>query len=313
MNNLESLWTYGTNILDSNKAIRMDYGIYRYFDRIIIYTSTGLHDISNQLPPPNLVALLEEWEKLTIWDLSLELQEKIQLLEETEQGKIFTKEQILPMLSPEILKTSFDTLLEGSNFTIEQKKLVNKAFILMKEAHKEQFRDEGLPYYIHPLKVAHDLLKKDASYEVIVSALLHDVLEDCQDIQEADLEKIFGVNILTTIRRLTKITHSGEKMDINDYLSKIAEDPSAIKVKAQDRINNIASTYFTDPDKKIKYINETENIYLPFFQQYVPESTDQLISILNFLKTKPLPNTTELEKIKQIHETYILSQKLKTS
>lgn len=38
----------------------MDYGIYRYFDRIIIYTSTGLHDISNQLPPPNLVALLEE-------------------------------------------------------------------------------------------------------------------------------------------------------------------------------------------------------------------------------------------------------------
>lgn len=313
MNKFETFSEYTINSLHSKNNVSMDYGIYRYFDRIIVYSSTGMHDISKQLPPPKLSTLLEEWEKLNLSELSLELQDKIQLLEKTEQGKIFTKEQILPMLYPEILKNSFDTLLDQSTFTLDQKKHVNQAFMLMKDAHREQFRDEGLPYYIHPLKVAHDLLKKWSSYEAIIIALLHDIIEDCPDIQEKDLEEIFGVKILTIIKRLTKITNSGEKMPIDDYLSIIAQDPLAIEVKAQDRINNIASTYFTNHDKKIKYITETENIYLPFFQQKAPELTDQLISILNFLKTNPIPNETELEMIKQIHEAYVLSQNLKTS
>lgn len=62
--------------------------------------------------------------------------------------------------------------------------------------------------------------------------------------------------------------------------------------------------------KREKYINETENIYVPFFEQHSPEIAKRIKEILKYLKTNEQPTEKELQQIKQVHDSYILINKI---
>jgi N-acyl-L-homoserine lactone synthetase len=63
-------------------------------------------------------------------------------LEQSEQGRIYTLEQIIPMLYPDILQNNFNSLVKESNLLPEQKEKIEMALSIMKSSHKDQFRDE---------------------------------------------------------------------------------------------------------------------------------------------------------------------------
>ena len=83
--------------------------------------------------------------------------------------------------------------------------VVNKAFNLAFEAHKEQKRESGEPYIIHPIDVSTILAELGMDTSTIVAGLLHDVIEDT-DYTYDDIKNIFNEEIANLVSGVTKIT-----------------------------------------------------------------------------------------------------------
>ena len=280
--------------------------IYSYFGYIILYDKNWIHNISGWWIPSSKT-LLEEWSELNYNELTPEIQDKISEIRETSTGKTYTKDQIIPMLYPDVLNSSFLTLVnESKKFTSSEKENINKALTIMKASHKNQFRDEWLPYYIHPLKIAFDIIRDWWSYEEVICWLLHDVIEDDKDIDIDMLNETFWKNIIDNIITLSKKELTWNNIKQDEYIKNLEKNQTTINIKWYDRINNISSTYFSTPEKRERYIKETENFYIPFFEQHSPETAKKLKEILKYLKTNPQPTEEELQKIKQIHDSYVL-------
>ncbi len=284
--------------------------VYLYWKIIVLYDETWTYNLTNWWEAPSSKTLLEDWDKIPFEDLDEKIKEKIIKVKETHLWKIYTKDQITLMLYPDILDSKFFTSVNESEFSELEKENIKKAVSIMKSAHKNQFRDEWLPYYVHPLKVSFDIFKNWWSYEEIVCWLLHDVIEDNDNTDTKKLTDTFWENIINNVILLSKKDKIW-KINQEDYMRNIEKSKIAIDVKWHDRINNIASTYFLNNDKRIRYIDETENIYVPFFEKHNPEIARKLKEILKYIKINPQPTEKELQLIKQAHDSYVLINKIK--
>lgn len=302
---------YETFKIQDKQQTNLDFWIYKYHDKLYIYNEYWIHDISWDSYAPHVTTLLDEWYKQDDNNLTEETKEQIIKMQNAQKWKILAYEQIKIMLHPNLLESDFNTLIWNRSFTKEEKEKIIKAKDIMKKLHENQFRDEWLPYYVHPLKITNDLLKDNKSYETIICWLLHDVIEDNKNVNIDELKEIFWEKIINTILILTKIEkETGKKINNEEYLQKISSNQIAITVKWYDRINNIASTYFSTQEKRERYIKETEEFYIPFFEKYSPKIANDLKEILKYIKTNPKPTEKEQQQIKQAYDSYMLVNKI---
>src|ERR1700683_1432087 len=82
--------------------------------------------------------------------------------------------------------------------------LVKEAYKFAHKAHEGQFRKSEEPYIIHPVEVAIILAELNADVQTIVSALCHDVLEDCEVAAE-EIERRFGSEVRKIVEGVTKL------------------------------------------------------------------------------------------------------------
>jgi (p)ppGpp synthase/HD superfamily hydrolase len=112
--------------------------------------------------------------------------------------------------------------------------MVFKAVNIASEAHKNQFRRDGVtPYILHPKLVA---TLVDGDPEAKAVAWLHDVLEDTTETETSLLEQGIPETIVDVVVLLTKV----DGMDYFEYLKKIKENPLARKVKIADMLANLS-------------------------------------------------------------------------
>lgn len=151
----------------------------------------------------------------------------------------------------------------------QDRQLIDKAFKIAYDAHKEMRRRSGEPYIMHPLSVAR-IVTEDIGLGVksIVSALLHDVVEDT-DITLDEIEHNFGPKIASIIDGLTK---TGELFDSNSSLQAVnfrkmlltlSDDVRVILIKLADRLHNMRTLGSMPRDKQIKISSETIYLYAP--------------------------------------------------
>lgn len=152
----------------------------------------------------------------------------------------------------------------------KDKKLVRKAFNLAVDAHKDMRRLSGEPYIFHPLEVA-----TIAAGEIglgttsIVSALLHDVVEDT-DYTLDDIRVRFGDKVAIIIDGLTKIqelfdlsTTSPQAENFRKILLTLSDDLRVILIKLADRLHNMRTLDAMRGDKQLKIASETLYLYAP--------------------------------------------------
>jgi GTP pyrophosphokinase len=151
----------------------------------------------------------------------------------------------------------------------EDKDLINKAFKLAYEAHKDTRRKSGEPYIIHPISVA-----KIATYEMglgpksIACALLHDVVEDT-DYSLEDIQYHFGEKIGAIIDGLTKISgvfdnkSSLQAENFRKMLLTLSDDIRVILIKLADRLHNMRTLNALPPHKQYKVAGETLYLFAP--------------------------------------------------
>ena len=158
--------------------------------------------------------------------------------------------------------------------------------------HEGQARRSGEPYVSHPIEVARLLAEQRLDDATIVTALLHDVVEDTRASQ-AELEALFGREIAGLVDGVTKLT----KIELSSSETKQAEnfrklfmamskDLRVILVKLSDRLHNMRTIRHVRPDKQLQKSRETMDIYAPLAgrmgMQWMREELEDLsFAVLN--------------------------------
>lgn len=160
------------------------------------------------------------------------------------------------------------------NLPAVNEELVKKAFELSYEAHKNDFRASGEPYFHHPYEVAMIVAREIPLDDIsVVSALLHDVVEDT-DFDLLFIQKEFGKEVAEIVDGVTKISGVFKGQDITQaenyrkMLLSMVKDIRVILVKFADRLHNMRTLEFVNPEKQRRIAQETLEIYAPFAHRF---------------------------------------------
>ena len=210
-------------------------------------------------------------------------------------------------------------LAKASDYVPEDKlEIITTAYDFAESAHNGQMRLSGEPFIIHPLQTALLLadLKLDAN--TLAAALLHDVVEDNEDIEVADVEKKFGPEVARLVDGVTKLTNAelvtpgiattpqsghAQAETIRKMLMAMAVDIRVVLIKLADRLHNMQTIQHLPPEKRTEKAQETLDIYAPLahrlgiweikwqledlaFQQLNPESYKNISTMLNTKRTE---------------------------
>ncbi|MBQ7972023.1 MAG: bifunctional (p)ppGpp synthetase/guanosine-3',5'-bis(diphosphate) 3'-pyrophosphohydrolase [Lachnospiraceae bacterium] len=153
--------------------------------------------------------------------------------------------------------------------------LIEKAYKIAFEAHKDQLRKSGEPYIIHPLCVAIVLADLEMDKETIAAGILHDVVEDTIMTYE-EIEKEFGSEVAALVDGVTKLGcleyAGGDKLEeqaenLRKMFLAMAKDIRVIMIKLADRLHNMRTLKHMPPNKQQEKARETLDIYSPIAQR----------------------------------------------
>ncbi|WP_299936952.1 bifunctional (p)ppGpp synthetase/guanosine-3',5'-bis(diphosphate) 3'-pyrophosphohydrolase [uncultured Pelagimonas sp.] len=148
-------------------------------------------------------------------------------------------------------------------------KLILAAYDYGREMHEGQFRKSGEPYFTHPVAVAAILTEQQLDDATIITALLHDTIEDTRSTYTEVSEK-FGREIADLVDGVTKLTNlqlsSTETQQAENFrklFMAMSKDMRVILVKLADRLHNMRTIRAMKTEKQIKKARETMDIYAP--------------------------------------------------
>jgi len=146
---------------------------------------------------------------------------------------------------------------------------IREAFAWAEEAHREQFRESGEPYITHPLSVAEIVCEMGLDADSVISALLHDTVEDTPITYE-EVKTRFGQDVADIVDGVTKLARipytskvEQEMENLRKMLIAMARDIRVILVKLADRLHNVR-TLDARPERKQREVAlETMDVYSP--------------------------------------------------
>ncbi len=202
-----------------------------------------------------------------------------------------------------------------SKYQSEDKlEIVDKAYHYALKAHQGQQRNSGEPYITHPLAVAVILSGLELDTPSIVSALLHDVVEDTKVTLE-DVEKNFGAEIAQMVDGVTKLSriefHSKEEHQLENLRKMfvaMAKDIRVILIKLADRLHNMRTLRFHPEGKQKEIAKETMEIFAPLAHRLGIFTMKWELEDLAFRHLEPGKYYDLVEKIsmkRQEREVYI--------
>ncbi|MDK9720259.1 MAG: bifunctional (p)ppGpp synthetase/guanosine-3',5'-bis(diphosphate) 3'-pyrophosphohydrolase [Rhodospirillales bacterium] len=152
---------------------------------------------------------------------------------------------------------------------------INRAYVYAMKMHGAQKRASGDPYFSHPIEVAGILTQFHLDGASIVTALLHDIIEDTAGTQE-EIQKLFGLDIARLVDGVTKLTRleltsdqaNKQAENFRKLVLAMSEDIRVLLVKLADRLHNMRTLHYIDkPEKRKRIAMETMEIYAPLAER----------------------------------------------
>ena len=176
---------------------------------------------------------------------------------------------------------------------VDARRLI-RAFEFGKRAHHGQMRASGEPYFTHPVAVANILVDMRLDEESVITALLHDTVEDCEVTLDT-LHSEFGGDVAQLVDGVTKLSRlatrslpsSAQAENFRKLLMAMSEDVRVLMVKLADRTHNMRTlSFIPKPEKRHRIARETMDIYAPLAERIgltklQTELEDSAFEILN--------------------------------
>ena len=167
--------------------------------------------------------------------------------------------------------------------------LINRAYVFAMKAHGSQTRASGDPYFSHPLEVAGILTDFKLDTDTIVTALLHDTIEDTETTLN-EIEPLFGDSVAKLVDGVTKLTriefqsdHAKQAENFRKFVLAMSEDIRVLLVKLSDRLHNMRTLhYIKSPEKRQRIARETMDIYAPLAERIGIQEMKQELEDLSF-------------------------------
>lgn len=199
--------------------------------------------------------------------------------------------------------------------------MLTKAYMFAKEAHHQQARASGEPYFMHPLAVAAILTELHADQASVATALLHDTVEDTEATIE-DISEQFGEEIAGLVDGVTKLTQielrgegSQQAENFRKLVVAMASDVRVLLVKLSDRLHNMRTLHFIPKaEKRQRIALETMEIYAPLagrigvhrireelediaFRELSPEAFATITERLDVIQTELVSTVVDLATV----------------
>lgn len=187
---------------------------------------------------------------------------------------------------------------------------LNRAYVFAVKMHGSQKRESGDPYFSHPVEVAGILTEYKLDYATIVTALLHDTVEDTPASYQ-DIEKLFGKEVADLVEGVTKLSkiqtqskHNRQAENFRKLVLAMSEDIRVLLIKLADRLHNMRTLHFCKKEeKRARIARETLDIYAPLaerlgmnkmkdeledlaFKQLHPDAYESIKTRLDLLRQK---------------------------
>ena len=147
--------------------------------------------------------------------------------------------------------------------------MLRRAYIFSAREHKDQVRQSGEPYLIHPLSVAGILAEMKMDIATVSTGFLHDVVEDTLTTTDT-IKDYFGEEVAHLVDGVTKISNLGkvskeeqQAESIRKMVLAMVKDLRVVIVKLADRLHNMRTLGHLPPEKRKRIAQETLDVYAP--------------------------------------------------
>ena len=186
---------------------------------------------------------------------------------------------------------------------------LNRAYVFAMKAHGSQTRASGDPYFSHPLEVAGILTEFKVDFASIITALLHDTIEDT-DTSLDEIEASFGKEVARLVDGVTKLTRIEFQSDqakqaenFRKFILAMSEDIRVLLVKLADRLHNMRTLhYIKSPEKRRRIAVETMDIYAPLAERIGMQELKSEIEDLAFQELNPDARKSILKRLEFLRE-----------
>ncbi len=184
---------------------------------------------------------------------------------------------------------------------------LNRAYVYTVQKHGTQKRASGDPYFSHPVEVAGLMTDLQLDEQTIITALLHDTVEDTLATIE-DIEEHFGPDVARLVDGVTKLSKI-EAMPENEraaenlrkFLLAMSEDIRVLLVKLADRLHNMRTLHFIKkPEKRQRIARETMDIYAPLAERIGMYEYMREMQALAFEQLEPEAFATITNRLEQL-------------
>ena len=181
---------------------------------------------------------------------------------------------------------------------------LSKAYTFALDAHKDQKRDSGDPYLIHPVAVADILTDLKLDSATIATGLLHDTIEDTKITYET-VKKEFGKEVADLVEGVSKISELEGKVIENSKAENIrklilatSKDIRVLLVKLADRLHNMRTlNSISDENRRKRIAKETMEIYAPLSDRMGMNHIRDELEDLSFQKLNPDARNLVVERL----------------
>ena len=186
--------------------------------------------------------------------------------------------------------------------------LINRAYVFSMKAHGAQVRASGDPYFSHPIEVAGILTDLKLDDETIVTAILHDTIEDTLATPE-QIEKLFGPSVARLVDGVTKLSkieaqseNERQAENLRKFLLALSDDIRVLLVKLADRLHNMRTLHHIgSEDKRRRIARETMDIYAPLAERIGMYEMMTEMQTLAFRELEPDAFASITRRLNQLH------------
>jgi guanosine-3',5'-bis(diphosphate) 3'-pyrophosphohydrolase len=194
------------------------------------------------------------------------------------------------------------------------------AYDFAREKHGDQLRQSGDPYYSHPVRVASLIASIKLDEDTVMAGLLHDTVEDCDDVDLSEIEAKFGADVAELVDGVTKLGQleyqseaSKQAENFQKFILATVNDVRVLLVKLADRLHNMRTLHYKKKEESRRPVaRETMDLYAPLarrvglhyvasemedlaFQHLNPDAREQILKQLEALESE---NKDDLERIR---------------